>query len=141
MSALTNAKHERFAQAIAKGKTATEAYVLAGYKANDGNAATLKGNQRISERIAEILENAAVRAEISVASVTENLTRIAQKAEKLSDASGLAVSRAAWMDAAKLNGLIIERTKADVTSTVSVISDQPLTPDEWAKEHAPHAIQ
>ena len=33
MGPLTNQRHERFAQAWAEGKTATEAYVLAGYKA------------------------------------------------------------------------------------------------------------
>lgn len=30
MTALSNPKHERFAQELAKGKTATEAYVVAG---------------------------------------------------------------------------------------------------------------
>ena len=48
MGPLTNQRHERFAQAWAEGKTATEAYVLAGYKANDGNASRMKGNERIS---------------------------------------------------------------------------------------------
>jgi hypothetical protein len=42
--------HERFAQALARGKAATEAYVLSGYKANDGNASRMKGNERISAR-------------------------------------------------------------------------------------------
>ena len=32
MPALTNPKHERFAQELAKGKPAYEAYVLAGHK-------------------------------------------------------------------------------------------------------------
>ena len=31
---LANLRHERFAQALAQGKPATKAYVLAGYKAN-----------------------------------------------------------------------------------------------------------
>jgi len=40
---MINLRHERFAQALAQGKTANEAYALAGYKANDGSASRLKG--------------------------------------------------------------------------------------------------
>lgn len=112
--ALDNPKHERFAQLLAKGLTATEAYEQAGYAPNDGNAARLKGNDRIAARVAEIQERAAIRAEVTVASITENLLRIAEKAERLSESSGLSVARAAHMDVAKLNGLVIDRTKADV---------------------------
>jgi len=127
MPALSNPKHERFAQLLAKGETATEAYILAGYKANDGNAATLKGNQRVRERVAEIQERAAIRTEISVASITESLLRIADKAEKLADSSGLSVARATQMDVAKLNGLVVD--KKDLTN-----SDGSLTP-------APNVVQ
>ena len=42
MRPLANQRHERFAQTLAGGKTATAAYVLAGYKANDGNASRMK---------------------------------------------------------------------------------------------------
>ena len=48
MAPLANPRHERFAQALARGKTAGEAYVLAGYKANDGNASRMRGNEKIS---------------------------------------------------------------------------------------------
>lgn len=76
MPVLKNPKHELFAQELAKGKTATEAYVLAGYKANDGNAATLKGNQRISDRVEELLTRAAARVEITKSRVLEELGKI-----------------------------------------------------------------
>lgn len=109
MPVLPNAKHERFAQELAKGKSATEAYVLAGYKANDGNAATLKGNQSISERVTELLERSAIRAEVSVASITERLIRISEKGEAIGEPAGLSVARQAAMDAAKLHGLIVEK--------------------------------
>lgn len=115
MPALENPKHERFAQALAKGETATEAYILAGYKANDGNAARLKGNDRIAARVAEIQERAAIRTEITVASITERLLAIAAKGEKTSEASMLSVARASLMDAAKLNGLVVE--KQDLTNS------------------------
>ena len=115
MTALSNPKHERFAQALAKGRTQLEAYVEAGYRANDGNAATLKGNQRVADRVLEIQERAATRTEITVASLTENLARIAAKAEALTESSGLSVARAAWMDVAKLNGKIVDKTVSATT--------------------------
>jgi len=113
---LSNAKHERFAQELAKGVTASEAYVIAGYKANDGNASTLKGNQNVSARVAEILAKAAVRSEITIASATAHLLKLAEKAEKLGDAPGFQASRASMMDAAKLNGLVVD--KSEQTHTV-----------------------
>jgi phage terminase small subunit len=89
MPALDNARHERFAQELAKGKTADEAYQLAGYAENRGNAARLKANESVAGRVAEIQERAATRTEISVAALTANLLRIAVKAEQLSEAPGL----------------------------------------------------
>jgi phage terminase small subunit len=55
MPALENPKHERFAQELAKGKTADEAYVIAGYKRNRGNASTLKQDQSILARVTDLL--------------------------------------------------------------------------------------
>src|SRR5215831_8515949 len=77
MRPLANQRHERFAQALAEGKTATAAYVLAGYKANDGNASRMKGNERISARIQEIVGRAAERAEVSLERVLRELKAIA----------------------------------------------------------------
>ena len=76
MPVLPNAKHERFAQAIAKGKSASEAYVLAGYAENDSNAARLNGNERIRNRIEEILSRAAEKVAIDKAKVLEELAKI-----------------------------------------------------------------
>lgn len=109
MPTLENPKHERFAQELAKGRTQAEAYQTAGYKPSEPNASRLTSNDKVAARVAEIQERAAVRAEITVASITENLTRIAGKAEALTESSGLSVARAAWMDAAKLNGLVVDK--------------------------------
>lgn len=111
MPALSNPKHERFAQLLVKGKSASEAYVEAGYSANDGNAIRLKGNEKVQSRVAEIQERAAIRVEVSVASITERLLRLADKGEELAEASGLSVARAAAMDVAKLNGLIVDKSQ------------------------------
>jgi phage terminase small subunit len=77
MGIVINLRHERFAQALAQGKAANEAYVLAGYKANDGNASRLKGNERISARVQEIVGRAAERAEVSLERVLRELKAIA----------------------------------------------------------------
>jgi hypothetical protein len=56
---LRNSRHERFAQGRLEGKSAAEAYALAGYKYNDGNAVTLKGKQRVAARVHELKTAAA----------------------------------------------------------------------------------
>lgn len=55
MPILKNHRHEKFAQELAKGKSAAEAQVAAGYKANTGNATTLKKHKSVQMRLAEIL--------------------------------------------------------------------------------------
>ena len=132
MPALSNAKHERFAQELAKGKSATEAYVLAGYAANDSNSARLNGNERVQERVAEILERAAQRTEITIAGITDRLLNLAAVAEKTgietdeetgsvtkSSPKHLSVARNALMDAAKLNGLITDKVDLDAKHALS----------------------
>jgi phage terminase small subunit len=54
MGILTNPRHELFAQELAKGKSATEAHTLAGYKPCRQNAARLTTNDDIRARLAEI---------------------------------------------------------------------------------------
>lgn len=135
MPALENPRHERFAQELAKGKTADEAYQDAGFKANRGNASTLKANQNISERVAELLDRAAIRSEITVADVTARLLAIAAKGEASSDAPMLAVARASLMDAAKLNGLVVDKSETLAESVTRILSDKPQSDEEWAASH------
>lgn len=139
MPALTNPKHERFAQELAKGKTATESYETAGYAPNQPNAARLISNDMVRARISEIMERAAKRAEISIASVTESLLRIAEKAEHLGEAAGLGVAKAAWMDAAKVNGLVIDRSENQNVNTDYVVATDPIgNVEDWEAEHSTH---
>jgi phage terminase small subunit len=76
MPVLKNARHERFAQELAKGSTADDAYATAGFKANRGNAATLKAKQSISDRVDEILGRAAAKAEITQEMVLRELGKL-----------------------------------------------------------------
>lgn len=134
MGVLSNPRHERFAQELAKGKTADEAYVLAGYQENRHNASRLKTTETIAARLDELLGKAAAKAQISVESVTESLLRIAAQAEAINDAAGLSVARAAHMDAAKLNGLIIDKAE-NINTNYEVAADLP-TEAEWESEHS-----
>lgn len=117
MSALENARHERFAQELAKGKTADEAYAEAGYKPDRGNASRLTANDSVAQRVSEIQERAAVRTEITVADITKRLLAIATKGETSTEAPMLSVARASLMDAAKLNGLVVEKSESAVQYT------------------------
>lgn len=106
MPVLKNARHEKFAQGLASGKTADEAYELAGFKPNRGNAATLKAKQSISNRVTEIQGRAAERAAVTIQSLTDELeqARGIAIAEKQSSAAV-----AATLGKAKLHGLLIEK--------------------------------
>jgi phage terminase small subunit len=175
MGIVINLRHERFAQALAQGKTANEAYALAGYKANDGNASRLKGNERISARVQEIVGRAAERAEIDVERILRELAAIAfsnitkavtwsceegedgqrvkvlpvpsDKLDEVTVAAISAVSQsstgalsikmhdklAALVALGKHLGMFAQRTHN--TNVHYVISDDPMSEDEWVSRY------
>jgi len=106
MPALTNPKHERFAQELAKGQSQVEAYESAGYKPDDGHSARLAGNGRIQARVAELLNKSAEKAEVTIDWLREQLQGDHKLARELGQASA-AVS--ATNSIGKLYGLIVER--------------------------------
>jgi hypothetical protein len=106
MAPLRNSKRERFAQELAKGKTADEAYAEAGYKPNRHNAARLTTNEHIRVRVAAIQERASKSVEITTQALAEELEQARQLALTNGQASA-AVQ--ATMGKAKLFGLIIEK--------------------------------
>lgn len=69
MPILANARHERFAQELAKGASRTEAYELAGYKPDSGAASRLSGNVSVRARLTELMEAIAERVEVDEAYV------------------------------------------------------------------------
>jgi hypothetical protein len=92
-------------------KTAVAAFFLPRYsppregESRHGSAACrLSTIANIVDRVRELQVRASMRAEISIATVTQDLQRLAEKAEALGGASGLSMARAALVDAAKLNG-------------------------------------
>ena len=108
MPVLKNAKWERFAQALAKGETADEAYVIAGYKEHRGNAATLRANQSILDRIMQLQNVASQRVEVTIASLMQEASDIqaaAMAANQLSAATGALTVKA------KLAGLWVDKAE------------------------------
>lgn len=125
MPVLSNSRHERFAQELAKGMPANQAYVIAGYRPSEPNASRLTRNDKVLTRISELQGRAAKRAEVTVQTIAEEL----EEARKLAIAekqSSAAV--AASMGKAKLFGLIVEKHKH--SGTIGTYDLSRLSDDE-----------
>lgn len=123
MPPLDNPRHERFAQELAKGKSAGQAYVEAGYKANEGNCIRLKGNERILGRVAELQERFAIRAEVTIASLTAELEEVRDLA--IRDGQ-YAPAVAAIKEKAVLAGVRVEKSERKNTN-VDRMSDTEIS--------------
>lgn len=121
MAPLSNARHEAFAHWLAKGLSATEAYAKAGYAESRSAASRLSTNVNICARVLELQNKAAERTVLTVASLTERLLAIAVKGEASTEAPMLSVARASLMDAAKLNGLIVDKAITAQTSVEDML--------------------
>ena len=80
MPGLKNVRHERFAQEVAQGKSAGEAYRLAGYRAANHSAETagprLLKNVQIQQRIVQLQQKVARKAEITLESLLREAAEI-----------------------------------------------------------------
>ncbi len=121
MPVLRNARHELFCQEIAKGKTQDEAYELAGYKADRGNASHLRDRPDITERIQQLTTQLSKKTVRTADSIMNKLEMIADKAIETGQL-GAAVS--AQTTIAKIGGHLIERR--DITGKTEV----QYTPDQ-----------
>ena len=133
MPALDNPRHERFAQQLAKGKSATEAYTDAGYKGDRTAASRLSTNANVQARLAELLSKAAERAVVTVEDIAKQLDEDRVFARE-NGAAAAAVS--ATLGKAKVLGLIVE--KSENVNLNYDVTDEPATEDEWAAQHAAH---
>ena len=73
---LSNIKHEKFAQAVAKGLSAEDAYKEAGYKPNRHNASRLNTKDHIIARVAELTPQGTQAIEPDMPRVLEELARL-----------------------------------------------------------------
>jgi phage terminase small subunit len=139
------AKQERFCLLIVRGETAFNAYIQSGYAASTPgtgatNASQLLKQQKVSNRIAELREAAAIAASISVETLTRELLEI--RADATADGQhGAAVSAVAMI--AKLNGLVVDRKDISVTQhkpgwTANAVE---LSTEDWQRQFVkPHQL-
>jgi phage terminase small subunit len=119
---LNNQRHERFAQLIAQGKSATSAYVEAGYASAsaDSNAVRLMENQSITERTQYLKQQAAQKAVVTAQMALEQLA--IEMAGTGPDTSSGARTKAAEL-ILKYHGAFTERTEQTGTVTIRVIRE------------------
>jgi hypothetical protein len=119
MPTLKNPRHERFAQLLAAGKTATDAYELAGYKRSDSNGPALARTEEISDRVAEIngqkwkneRATAAVAAERAVVTRQSLIEKAEEIRRKAMEANQFSAAVAAHKEIGVLSGKRIERSE------------------------------
>jgi len=131
MAPLRNTKHERFAQELAEGKSTSEAYEAAGYKPDRAHASRLATNGRIQGRVAELQNAAAAETQVTVESLISEAADIQEHATK---AGQYSAAIAALIAKAKLVGRWVERSEQKNSNVNYVMSDQPMTEEEWAAE-------
>ena len=130
MGILTNPRHELFAQELAKGKSATEAYTLAGYKPCRQNAARLTTNDDIRARLAEIQAQAAKKSEVTVQSLLDELEHARARADGLDQ---LSAAVKAISEKAKISGLLVQKIEVgdagafSECETLTQIADEMLS--------------
>jgi len=116
---LKNQRRERFAQLLASGKTATDAYEQAGYKRSDSNGPALARTSEISGRVAEIngerweQEQAAAAAAVQRTAFTrQSLVEKLEATRAAAEAAGqYSAAVTATREIAVLLGIRIERSE------------------------------
>lgn len=131
MPILQNTRHEKFAQLVASGKSADEAYQEAGYKRARQNAHRMMTNDDITSRIAELQNKAAEKHEITRDKITEMLLKDWKAAHECKQ---IGAARAASESLGRLHGFYIE--KRDDNVTFKDVTDKPMTADEWETAYA-----
>jgi hypothetical protein len=131
MAPLRNTKHERFAQGLAEGRSADEAYEVAGYKRNRSHASRLVAKGSIRGRVAELQGAAAEETQITIESLIGEAADIQRRATQAGQHSA---AIAALIAKAKLAGRWVERSEQRNTNANYVVSDRPMTEEEWAAE-------
>jgi hypothetical protein len=123
MPVLKNTKHERFAQELAKGISASQAYVNAGYKPHHDNPSRLRGDEGIQARVTELQQRASKSVDITIAS----LTKMYLEDRKLATELGQASAAKGCLDSlAKLHGLMIDRKETGGPGEFARMSDDEL---------------
>lgn len=117
---LNNARHERFAQELAKGSSATAAYAAAGYEPSEQNASRLTRNDKVAARVIELKERAAEKAVLTAADIAKQLDEDRAFAKSCGVPAAMV---SATMGKAKVLGLIVDKAQIDTAMHITVSSE------------------
>ncbi len=133
MPVLSNARHERFAQEIAAGSRAADAYAKAGYNRSKTNASSLKNRADVSERIRELQDQMAnnLVQEITRDHVLRWLQEDRDQAKRLKQTASAV--RAAELLGKEL-GMFVDKSQRDL-NVIQHVGDKPIDEREWLADH------
>ncbi len=150
MSALKRPKWERFAANVAQGLTLSDAFRQAGFSAKTPAAIGTNASRllkraevraRVDELTAEFIEKSKLTKQWVLDGLKENFERAMQRVAVL-DAQGNPTGRYTYQGQVANKaleligqelGMFVEHVVED--TTIKVISDKPMTPEQWAAEY------
>lgn len=142
MPILSSARQELFAQGLAAGKTADQAYIDAGYSPDRHHAARLATKGHVRARVEELLGRATQGIVLTqqwvIEKLIENANRAMQEAEVKAGSGEYkydgAVANRALELLGKQIGMFIERQVTD--QNLTVLSGEPMTDEDWEAQYA-----
>jgi len=128
LPALPNMRQELFAQNMVKGMPQNRAYMKAGYTANTpqagwANASRLIRDDKVSNRIDELLKTTETELKVTVESMTNLYADLLQGARS---AGNFNAAKGAADSLAKLHGLMIDRKEAGGPGDFNRMDDDQL---------------
>ena len=121
MPELKNTRHERFAQGLAQGMSATAAYAQAGYEPSGQNAGRLTKNDEIQASVSELQGRCAERTLNTIEDIVSQLDEDRALARAKGQASAMV---SATMGKAKVLGLIVEKHRIGIKSIDDMNEDE-----------------
>ncbi len=150
MPALAKPKWERFAAGVAQGLTLSDAFRQAGFTAKTPGAIGANASRllkravvraRVDELTAEFVEKSKLSKQWVLDGLKENFERAMQRVQVIGEDGkpsgrytyqGQVANKALELIGQEL-GMFVEHVVED--TTVKIISDRPMTPEQWAAEY------
>jgi hypothetical protein len=127
---LKNARHERFVALLLQGESAVDAHEHAGYERDDGNAARLRANPKVVERLAELQAEVAKDTKVTVESLLAELEQARAKAVSLDQMSAAVKSIS---EKARISGLMVQKIEVGGPGDFSDCNNTEAVVDELLK--------
>jgi phage terminase small subunit len=132
---LSNPRHEKFAQELAKGVSQFEAHGRAGFKAHRSNASSLAQDNSILARVAEIQSENAAQAQKATQEAAERLSlsrewvleRLRDNAVQAADQGDFGPSnKALELIGKEIAGMFVDRKRLDIDGELRGLTDAQL---------------